>query len=126
MRDCCCVLSAQQDLGSTAYAGAPTLQSGSITAPLAGYGVGLPLSRLYARYFGGDLQLLSMEGFGTDVFLHLNRLGAPPSLPRCAATLPSSSPRAIWIRRDQLRGIARAGAGEPGRARLESRLASSG
>ena len=68
----------QQDLGSTAYAGAPTLQSGSITAPLAGYGVGLPLSRLYARYFGGDLQLLSMEGFGTDVFLHLNRLGAPP------------------------------------------------
>ena len=67
----------QQDLGSTAYAGVPTLQSGSITAPLAGYGVGLPLSRLYARYFGGDLQLLSMEGFGTDVFLHLNRLGAP-------------------------------------------------
>ena len=53
------LLSAQQDLGSTAYAGAPTLQSGSITAPLAGYGVGLPLSRLYARYFGGDLQLLS-------------------------------------------------------------------
>lgn len=29
---------------------------------LAGYGYGLPISRLYARYFGGDLQIISMEG----------------------------------------------------------------
>ena len=41
----------------------------------AGYGYGLPVSRLYARYFGGDLQVVSMEGYGTDVYLHLNRLG---------------------------------------------------
>ncbi|KAG7674226.1 hypothetical protein Ndes2526B_g03970 [Nannochloris sp. 'desiccata'] len=42
---------------------------------LAGYGYGLPISRLYARYFGGDLAIISMEGYGTDAYLHLNRLG---------------------------------------------------
>lgn len=41
---------------------------------MAGYGWGLPLSRVYARYFGGDLQVLSMEGYGTDAYLHLRKL----------------------------------------------------
>uniref|UniRef100_A0A6B2L8R0 Protein-serine/threonine kinase n=1 Tax=Arcella intermedia TaxID=1963864 RepID=A0A6B2L8R0_9EUKA len=43
--------------------------------PLAGYGFGLPMSRLYARYFGGDLKLMSLDGYGTDAYVFLPRLG---------------------------------------------------
>jgi pyruvate dehydrogenase kinase 2/3/4 len=50
-------------------------------AVLAGLGYGLPLSRAYARYFGGDLDLISMEGYGTDAFCHLVRLGDKAPLP---------------------------------------------
>lgn len=47
------------------------------TSPiLAGLGVGLPLARSYARYFGGDLDLISLEGYGTDAYLYLPRLTA--------------------------------------------------
>lgn len=53
-----------------------TSNTSTIKAPMAGYGYGLALSRLYARYFGGDLKLISMEGFGTDVYLQLNRLSS--------------------------------------------------
>merc|ERR1712107_310473 len=42
---------------------------------LAGYGFGLPLSRVYAQYFGGDIHVQSMHGYGTDVYLNINHLG---------------------------------------------------
>lgn len=54
----------------------PEYNQTSFKAPMAGFGYGLPISRLYAQYFGGDLKLISMEGYGTDVYLHLNRLSS--------------------------------------------------
>jgi pyruvate dehydrogenase kinase 2/3/4 len=40
----------------------PSFNASDFKAPMAGFGYGLPISRLYARYFGGDLKLISMEG----------------------------------------------------------------
>lgn len=42
---------------------------------IAGYGFGLPLSRVYAQYFGGDIIMQSMHGYGSDVYLNVNHLG---------------------------------------------------
>ena len=59
---------------------------------LAGYGMGLPLSRLHAQYLGGRLDLRSLEGHGTDCFLHLPRLGAAcETLPAMVRLSPSAS-----------------------------------
>ena len=41
---------------------------------MAGLGFGLPLTRLHAQYFGGDLQLHAMPGYGTDAFLKLSQI----------------------------------------------------
>merc|ERR1712048_594182 len=48
----------------------PTIGShtGSV---MAGFGVGLPLSRLYARFLSGDLEVQTVNGYGTDVYIYL-------------------------------------------------------
>eukprot|EP00092_Neocalanus_flemingeri_P037478 GFUD01040810.1.p1 GENE.GFUD01040810.1~~GFUD01040810.1.p1 ORF type:complete len:537 (+),score=104.71 GFUD01040810.1:69-1613(+) len=39
-----------------------------------GLGYGLPLARLYARYFHGDLRVAAYDGFGTDVYIYTRAL----------------------------------------------------
>ena len=57
---------------------------------LAGFGMGLPLSRLYAQYLGGRLDIRSLEGHGTDCYLHLSRLGAAcETVPAMVSTSPA-------------------------------------
>uniref|UniRef100_A0A671NGS7 Protein-serine/threonine kinase n=1 Tax=Sinocyclocheilus anshuiensis TaxID=1608454 RepID=A0A671NGS7_9TELE len=64
-----------ENLFSYMYSTAPKPQmDDKHRAPLAGFGYGLPISRLYAKYFQGDLQLYSMEGHGTDAVIHLKAL----------------------------------------------------
>uniref|UniRef100_A0A6B2LGZ6 Protein-serine/threonine kinase n=1 Tax=Arcella intermedia TaxID=1963864 RepID=A0A6B2LGZ6_9EUKA len=50
--------------------------SGNFGAPLAGFGLGIPVSRLYMKMlFNGDLEICSMQGFGTDVYLTIDNFG---------------------------------------------------
>ena len=59
-----------------------TMAGGAIGQPdmqtpmgsIAGQGYGLPLSRLYARYFGGSLEIVSLHPAGTDVFVVLGSI----------------------------------------------------
>lgn len=41
---------------------------------LGGFGVGLPLSRLYASYLGGSINLVALPGYGTHAYVFLPRL----------------------------------------------------
>ena len=63
-------------------------------------GFGLPLARIYARYFGGEVTIKSLEGYGVDAYLYLPVLGVacenlPQRVIRSPGNLDSAVPRAI-------------------------------
>lgn len=37
-------------------------------------GHGLPVARVYARFFNGDIRILSMEGHGTDAYVYISKV----------------------------------------------------
>lgn len=58
---------------------------------MSGLGVGLPLSRLYARYFSGELCINSIEGVGTDAYVHFKTLNVDKEeqIPNCDPDMPT-------------------------------------
>lgn len=56
------------------YTTAPSPSLTTESVPLSGFGYGLPLSRLYARYFQGDIKAASYENHGTDIYIYFQAL----------------------------------------------------
>lgn len=52
-----------------------SLSSLSVRPPNLKLGMGLPLSRVYAEYWAGNLEVHSLEGYGVDAFLTISKLG---------------------------------------------------
>ncbi|RDA89984.1 hypothetical protein CP533_2693 [Ophiocordyceps camponoti-saundersi (nom. inval.)] len=52
-----------------------SLSSLAVRSPNLRLGIGLPLSRVYAEYWAGSLNIHNLEGYGVDAFLQISRLG---------------------------------------------------
>ena len=62
------------------HADRETFREGSLDSltsrpPNLRLGMGLPMSRVYAEYWAGSLELHSLEGYGVDAFLQISKLG---------------------------------------------------
>lgn len=57
------------------YENAKSFLSLSSRPPDLKLGIGLPMSRIYAEYWAGSLELHSLEGYGVDAFLQIPKLG---------------------------------------------------
>ena len=52
-----------------------SLRSLTSRPPNLRLGMGLPMSRVYAEYWAGQLELHNLEGYGVDAFLQISKLG---------------------------------------------------
>ena len=42
---------------------------------ICGLGYGLPMAKLYTKYFGGNLLISPIENVGTDIYIYINKFG---------------------------------------------------
>lgn len=68
-------LSSSPDTPASAGGSSSSLSPLSMRPPNLRLGMGLPLSRVYAEYWAGSLELHSLEGYGVDAFLQISKLG---------------------------------------------------
>lgn len=61
--------------GTARAGGVGSLPSLTSRPPNLRLGMGLPLSRIYAEYWAGSLELQSLWGYGVDVFFQISKLG---------------------------------------------------
>jgi pyruvate dehydrogenase kinase 2/3/4 len=52
-----------------------SLSSLSTRSPVLRLGIGLPMSKTYAEFWAGNLAIQNLEGYGTDAFLEISKLG---------------------------------------------------
>jgi len=50
------------------------MMSAPSSVPFYGFGFGLPMTKAYVEYLGGSLDLVSMQGIGTDAHLRLKHI----------------------------------------------------
>jgi hypothetical protein len=63
-----------KDISETEY-GDSSLSSLTSRPPNLRLGIGMPMSRIYAEYWAGSLEIHSLEGYGVDAFLQISKLG---------------------------------------------------
>ena len=56
---------------SSAILSTMSLYQGAHSSPLAGFGFGLGMARIYSEYFGGSFNISSEEGTGTTVQIEI-------------------------------------------------------
>ena len=57
------------------HAPGDSLSSLTSRSPSLRLGMGLPMSRVYAQYWAGSLNIHSLEGYGCDAFLQISKFG---------------------------------------------------
>lgn len=67
--------SLDKNIGDTGEKFGSSLSSLSVRPPDLKLGMGLPMSKIYAEYWAGSLEVHSLEGYGCDAFLQISRLG---------------------------------------------------
>ena len=61
----------QHFFSSSAILSTMSLYQGAHSSPLAGFGFGLGMARIYSEYFGGSFNIASEEGTGTRVQIEI-------------------------------------------------------